>query len=506
MNENRKTTSRRRFIAAGSGAIAGLTVLPARVLGRQGQVPPSDRITAACVGVGSQGMRVMMELMKFPEFQVVSVCDPNRGSEDFIEWGPGELRSKVRALLGDPNWGAQLKGAWCGQAAAKTVVEAYYARQTGTSYKGCTAYADFRELLEKERDVDAVVVGTPDHVHAAASLAALRRGKHVFCQKPMTRTVEEARMMAKAAAAEPHLATQVATMNAASEATRVLTEWVQAGAAGEILEVHNWSSRPFWPQGMDRPEESVPVPEYLDWDLWLGPAPERPFHPAYQPFVWRGWIDFGAGAIGDMGCYSFDTIFRVLGIGQPGGPRLVSVEGSGVVPYLRKGNQVIRFENRESYPAATTNHFELQKTNGKTLHIYWYDGGLRPTRPDFLPTGQELAAEGMLLVGSDGAILCGFNGDAPRLLPAAKAASFEPPKPTLPRSPGLYQEWLQGCRGQGGKPIANFEFAAGVTEMIVLGTIAARLRKKLYWDGEKFTNDSAANELLSTRFRPGWNV
>lgn len=504
MREAGALSSRRDFFAQTTAAAAGLTIASSRALGRAGFVPPSDRISTAFVGVGSQGIRVMLDLVKFPELQAVAVCDPNRGSEDYIEWAPGELRSKVRALLGDPNWGTSLAGAWCGQAAAKAIVDAYYAQLSGADYQGCRTYADFRELLEREADLDAVVVGTPDHLHAVVSLAALKRGKHVFCQKPMTRTVAEARQMADAAAKRPELATQVATGNAASEATRVLAEWVESGVVGPIVRVHNWSSRPFWPQGMGRPPETPPVPDYLNWDLWLGPAPERPYHPVYQPFVWRGWLDFGAGAIGDMGCYSFDTLFRVLGIGRPEGPRLTAVEGSGTIPYLREGVRTLRFENQESYPAASEIHFEFQYSDGRLVDVHWLDGGLRPLRPEALPKNQELAAEGMLLVGQEGSILCGFNGENPRLLPASLNDSFRAPQPTLPRSPGLYQEWLAACRGGGGKPIANFEFAAGVTESILLGTIAARLRKKIWWDGEMVANDPAANDLLKPHYRDGW--
>jgi predicted dehydrogenase len=262
------------------------------------------------------------------------------------------------------------------------------------------------------------------------------------------------------------------------------------GAIGAVREVHNWSSRPFWPQALERPAEAQPVPDYLDWDLWLGPAPERPYHEIYQPFVWRGWHDFGAGAIGDMGCYSFDTLFRVLGLDAP-----TRVEASSTQRY------------EETYPAATTIHFHFPARPGKPpVMVHWYDGGLKPVKPEALGEA-ELPNEGMLLVGDDGEILCGFNGNDPRLIPESAMASYRQPAPTLPRSVGHNEEWIAACQG-GAPAAANFGFASRVTEAILLGNVAVRTGKTLDWDSAAFkvTNDAAANDLLHMAYREGWSI
>ncbi|HRR25374.1 MAG TPA: Gfo/Idh/MocA family oxidoreductase [Acidobacteriota bacterium] len=495
-------TSRRAFLRGSLGAMSA-AVIPRHVLGGRGYVAANDRLAVAFVGVGSQGMRVMMELMAYPQVQAVAVCDPNRGSGDFIEWGRGELRGKVRRLLDDSTWGEGREGAWCGREVALDIVNRYYAKRSGAeSYRGCTAYADFRELLERESDIDAVVVGTPDHVHAAVSVAAMRKGKHVYCQKPMCRTVHEARTMAKVAA-ETGAVTQVAVGNSASEATRVLAEWVAAGAVGSVREVHNWSARPFWPQGIGRPTETLPVPDYLDWDIWLGPAPARPYHPVYQPFVWRGWFDFGTGAIGDMGCYSFDTIFRVLQLEKPD-----LVEATGSVRWIRNGNVVEVFQNGETYPDAMTARIAFPtRGNLARAEVFWYDGGIKPPRPAELETSESLADEGMLLVGDEGKILCDFNGGAPRLLPKRRAESFSQPAKTLPRSPGHYEEWLQACRGERITPAANFEFTARVTESILVPLAAHRAKQVLRWSENRWVpENSTLQGILAPAYRDGWSL
>src|SRR5262249_24168040 len=275
--------------------------------------------------------RVMLGFLRHKDLQAVAVCDPNQGSADYPQWDKGEFCNAVRKLLGtNSGWewlspdepislthSMTVTSGVAGREPCQKIVDAYSGEwKRSGDYRGCSAYRDFRELLDKEKDLDAVVVCTTDNLHAQVSVAAMWKGKHVFCQKPMTHTVYEARRMAEVAR-ETGVATQVAVGNQASEDTRCLTEWIANGAIGPVRQVINWSSRPFWPQGLERPKEAQPVPDGLDWNLWLGPAPERPFHHAYLPFVWRGWYDFGCGALGDMGCYSFDTIFRVLKLEAP---------------------------------------------------------------------------------------------------------------------------------------------------------------------------------------------
>ena len=489
-----RTITRRTAIRTLTTAV-GWTLVPRAALGGQGRTPPSDRLTVACIGVGSQGLRVMMDFLQHPDVQVVAVCDPNQGSHDFVEWWEHELRDKARKLLGPPHasWGgaeSPYTGGPAGLEPARSVVEGYYGAATRSgSYSGCAAVGDFRALLAKRSDLDAVIVGTPDHLHAHVSLAAMRAGRHVFCQKPMAHSVFESGEMARVAR-ETRRATQVAVGNQASEDTRLLCEWIWSGAIGPVREVVNWSSRPFWPQGIARPEAGEPVPPHLNWDLWLGPAQSRPYHRVYQPFVWRGWHDFGAGAIGDMGCYSFDTIFRALKLEAPAGVEASSTE---------------KFD--ESFPRATIVHYDFPARAGMPpVRVTWYDAGLRPPAPPELE-GAALENEGLLFVGDSGKILCGFNGSEPRLIPKARMDAFTPPAPSLPRSPGNEREWIDACKG-GAPGGAHFEFTARVTDAILLGNVAVRTGKRLVWDGaaRQITNEPDANQYLRREYRDGWSL
>jgi len=496
--------NRRRFLQSTGTAAAGL-VLPRRLLGGPGHVPPSEKVNLAFIGTGSQGLRVMFGFLSQPDVQGVAVCDPNRQSSDYPQWGRGEFCNSVRKLLGtnsgwewlSPNDPVDLTrtvkatAGTCGREPARQIVEAYYAKQKEAgAYKGCAAYSSYRDLLEKEKDVDAVVVGAADHLHAAIAIASMKKGKHVYGQKPMTRTVYEARRMAEAAR-EAGVATQVAIGNQASESTRVLCEMVWAGAIGPVRQVINWSSRPFWPQGVDRPKEEPPVPEGMDWNLWLGPSPERPFHRLYHPFNWRGWHDFGGGAIGDMGCYSFDTIFRVLKLEAPSA---VESSSSEATP--------------ETYPKACAMHFDFPARGDlPPVKVTWYDGGLKPPRPAEFGAKDRMRAEGMLFVGDKGAILCGFTGDNPVLLPESRRKEFEPPPKTLPRSPGNEREWIDACKGAKTVPGANFVFTGSVTETIMLGNVALRTGERIAWEREPMkASSSAAQKIIRPEFRAGWDL
>ena len=485
--------SRRTFLEGAASALA-FSIVPRHVLGGVGYVAPSDKLTLACIGVGAQGPRVMMDFLKLPEVQVVGVCDVNRQSSDYSEWGANELRDKVRALLNDPNWGSQFTGPTAGRDPARQIVEAYYGkRKAAGQYHGCTAYNDFREALHQEKDLDGVVVCTPDHWHAPISMTAMKMGKHVYCQKPMTHSVFEARCMADLAR-NTKVATQVAIANSASKSTRQLTEWLAAGVIGPVRRVENWSTRPFWPQGIDRPDGSEPVPDGLDWGLWLGPAPERPFNHVYLPFVWRGWHDFGNGALGDMAQYSFDTIFRVLKLSAP-----VSVEASSTKRYP------------ETFPEASIVRYEFPaRGEMPPVHLTWYDGGLRPERPDELADNVDLTGEdgeGLLFIGDHGTIMCGFEGGHPKLLPESRMKSFVPPPDHLPHSIGHYQEWIAAAKG-GPPGLANFEFEGPVAEAVLLGNIALRVDGRLRWDSAslKFTNSNAAQQLVNVEYRGDWGA
>jgi predicted dehydrogenase len=486
--------SRREFLG-GALSAAAVTIVPRHVLGGPGYVAPSEKLNLACVGVGSQGTRVMMDFLNQPDVQIVSVCDVNRESCDYSEWGRNELRDKIRKLLGPAysSWGADWKACTAGREPARRIVEAYYAGQNPSgTYRGCTAYTDFRELLEKEKGVDGVIVCTPDHWHTEVSITAIKLGKHVYCQKPLTHSIYEARQIAEAARASK-VATQVAVGNQASEATRLLCEWIWAGAIGPVRRVENWSTRPFWPQGINRPGSEEPVPVGLDWDLWLGPAPYRPFNHVYLPFVWRGWFDFGTGALGDMGCYSFDTIFRVLKLGPP-----TSVEASSTEMF------------KETFPAASIIHFNFPaRGEMPAVTLVWYDGGLKPLRPGELEEGRQMGEEneGLLFIGDEGTIMCGFSGENPRLIPESKMRAFKPPPKTLPRSPGHDREWIDACKG-GQPPGANFEFEGPITEALLVGNVALRAGGKVYWDAAnlKVTNALRAQEFVNPKYRPSWTL
>jgi len=294
------------------------------------------------------------------------------------------------------------------------------------------------------------------------------------------------------------VATQIAVANQASEDTRLLCEWIWSGAIGPVRQVANWSSRPFWPQGLDRPKEAEPVPDGLDWDLWLGPAPERPYNHAYAPFVWRGWVDFGCGSLGDMGSYSFDTIFRVLKLEAP-----QSVEASSTERYS------------ETYPWANIVRYDFSaRGDMPAVKFNWYDAGLKPARPDELEENRPLKGEGeeddegLLFIGEHGKILCGFNGANPKLIPQAKMDAFQPPPKTLPRSPGNEREWLDACKGSKVKPGGNFEFSGMVTETLLLGNVTTLVGQKLKWDrpSMKAVNSDAADKYIRPERSKGWEL
>jgi predicted dehydrogenase len=503
--------SRRKFLTQ-TAAAAGLTIVPRRVLGGVNYVAPSDKLNIAFIGVGSQGFRVMLHFLREPDVQGVAVCDPNKSGATHPQWDTHEFANSVHQLLGvtagwdwlSPDTPIQLTHSMrapagvSGREPCQKIVDACYAtQQRSGQYRGCSAYGDFRELLEKQKDLDAVVVCTTDHLHAAVSVAAMKKGKHVFCQKPLTHTIYEARRLAEIAR-ETGVATQIAVANQASESTRLLCEWIWDGVIGPVREVVNWSSRPFWPQGLDRPKDAEPAPEGLDWDLWLGPAPQRPYNRAYAPFAWRGWSDFGCGALGDMGSYSFDTIFRVLKLEAPS-----SVEASTTDRY------------DETYPLASIIRYNFPaRGDMPPVKFTWYDGGLKPPRPDELPEdlplrgdGEEID-EGLLFVGDRGKILCAFNGGSPKLIPEAKMQSYRQPPKTLPRSPGNEREWLDAAKGGKTKPGGNFEFSGMVTETLLLGNVATQLGQRLDWDRSnmRVVNSNLAGKYIRPERRAHWEL
>jgi hypothetical protein len=496
---------RREFLAATSAAAMTFSIVPSQVLGGPGRVPPSEKINVAYIGAGTQGVRQLMEALPREELKVTCICDPNADSTDYVEWGKHEIRDKVRAFLKRSDWGEGVLGCRCGREVGREIVEGYYGANTlAGQYRGCTTYSDFRELLDKEKDTDALYIMTPEHLHGAIALAAMKRGKHVIQHKTLANVLYEARL-SRDTARKTSLATHMFCASAKAS-TSTICEWIAAGAIGEVCEVHNWSYRPIWPQGMvERPKDQPPVPAGMDWDLWLGPVPHLPYHPAYTHAVFRGWYDFGSGALGDMGNYSFFQIWKILKLGVP-----TSVEAGRDQYWAIVDNRWIKQENTVSFPRASVIRFEFPaRESMPPVTLTWYDGGLRPPTPSELEQdGQELAPEGLLLVGDKGKLLCDFMGDNPRLIPRSMMDAFKAPPETLPRPIGELDQWIRACR-DGRASDASFENVYAFAETISLGNVALRINKKLYWDSAnmQFTNSPEANKLLRrSEYRKGWEL
>lgn len=436
--------------------------------------------------------------------KIVAVCDPNKDSTDYVAWGKNEIRDKIRTFLNKPKWGEGVQGCRCGREVGRQIVETYYGNAAASGkYKGCSAYSDFRQLLENQKDLDAVYIMTPDHLHATIAIAAMNKGKHAITHKALSNVLYEARLTIDTASK-----TKAAThmfCAAGNQTTPTLCEWIWNGAIGQVREVHNWSTRPFWPQGMtEYPHERPPVPDGMDWDLWLGPIPHRPYHPAYTHAVFRGWCDFGTGALGDMGNYSFYQIFKILKLPAP-----VSVEASRSQYWIIADNLWHKQQNNVSYPRASVIHFEFPaREDMAPVSLYWYDGGLRPPKPEELEQDHEdMPSEGLLFVGDKGKILAGFTGDNPRIIPETKMRAYKQPPKTLPRPLDELDQWIRACKGA--EPSgASFQNIRPFSEAICLGTIALRTDKKLKWDSAnmRITNVPEANDLMRREYRKGWEL
>jgi predicted dehydrogenase len=495
-----KDMKRRNFITT-TATVAGLSIIPRNVLGGKGFTAPSDRVNLACVGTGTQGTRVLLQLLHMPEVQITSVADPIFEDTRYQNWGEFELRNNIRFAIAEPKWDEGIKGCRAGREPARQIVDKWYSKQKEMTFKACKAYEDFRELLEKETGVDAVVVGTPDHQHAQVSVKAMQKGKHAFCQKPMANAVYEARLMAEMSK-KTGLATQVATANASAEDTDLLCEMIWSGAIGPVREVYNWSNRPVWVTGFTKLPSEEKIPKGFNWDLWLGRAEMRPFSYDYTHTVFRSWFDFGTGAIGDMGCYSFATIYRALKLGA-----LSTVEASeNTIVGLSNGNPTqLKYV---SHPHAMNAHITYPARAGMPqVELFWLDGGLKPPRPkEFDEEGLDFEPDGLMFVGDYGKILCEFEGGKPKIIPASRNKDYIKPPAIIERSKGHYLDWIAAIRG--GKPArCTFEATAPITEALNLAVIAMRTGKKLTWDPVGFkTNNEEANKLIKPFYRPGWEL
>jgi hypothetical protein len=502
--------SRRRFMLAGSAAATALAVVPRHVLGGPGFVAPSEKITLAYIGCGTQGLRELLGMLAMPEVQIVAVCDPVQDSHDYVDWSKDGLRADIARALGKLDWRQGAPGIPGGRDVAREVVETAYANQrSAPQFKGCAAYADFRQLLEQEKDVNAVKIMTPDHLHATIAIAAMNRGKHVLVHKPLANRLQEARLVIETARK-----TKVAThFLPASDGARIrpLKAWIDDGAIGTLREIHNWSNRPMWPQYATTPTDTPPVPAGFDWPLWLGPSLDRPYHPHYTHAVFRGWYEFGGGALADMGHYSLWPVFREFNLDAP-----LCVESRPAHVCALRGNVAVTLRNDYSFPVACTIRFQFAaKADRPPLDIFWYDGSMKPPTPEELVAdNQELAPEGMMFVGDKGKLLGGFHGEDARLIPeqkmrAYRAASHLPqaaPRQRDPRRDGA--SWVAAFKG--GKPTyGDFLLAGPISDAFNLGAVSLRLGgRRLLFDAANMniTNVAEANRLLTRDYRKGWEL
>jgi predicted dehydrogenase len=390
-------------------------------------------------------------------------------------------------------------------------VDSNRASSTFDHYPKVTKYTDFRAMLDKQKDIQAVVVTTPDHTHFHASAMAIQRGKHVYTEKPLTHSVWEARQL-KLLASKHKVATSLGNHGTAHDGLRTAAEIIRSGAIGEVREVHVWTNRPIWPQGVDRPKERQDPPKTLNWDLWLGPAAPRPYYGpragtgrdgTYCPFTWRGWWDFGTGALGDMACHTMNLAFMALRLVAP---TAVSAEVVGGV-------------NAETAPArGVTVTYEIPARHGlPALRLYWYESPYQPGVPRekrvyrrppaaVLEGITNVSESGCMIVGNKGKMYSGSDyGSTYTLLPRADFQDYRPPQRTIPRSPGHHAEWIRACKG-GVPAMSNFvDYAGPLTELVLLGNVAMRVGERFTWDSEKLqANVAAAAQYVRRPYRKGW--
>ena len=444
----RNKISRRMFLAGTAAAsMVGCATARKPSLRRLGYRSPNEKLNVAGIGVGGKGGG---DIDGCKSENIVVLCD--------VDWGR--------------------------------------ARDSFRDFPQAKRYRDFREMLEKEdKNIDAVTISTPDHVHAVAAMMAMKMGKHVYVQKPLTHSVYEARKLTEAAR-KYGVATQMGNQGHSGEGVRRFCEMIWSGTIGEVREVHAWTNRPIWPQGIPEPLPEQPVPEDkdIDWDLWLGPAPWRPYNSDYAPFKWRGWWDFGTGALGDMACHIMDPVNWAMMLGYPSSVECLSQEG----------------KNDQTAPNKSIIRYEFPARGGMPpVTVTWYDGGNLPPRPEGIGENVRLGDgdNGSLFIGERGMIAIGTYGGSPRLFPESLRADYETPDPMIPRSIGHYREWIQACKGGAPSP-GNFDYAGPFTEWVVMGNLALRCEGKLLWDGEKMkvTNNRGANRYVRRKYRKGWKL
>jgi len=475
----KNSMNRRKFIGTAAATAATITVVPRHVLGGPGFVAPSDKITVANIGCGTQGLREMPGMLQNPDIQVVSVCDVNKFTTDYLDWSSEGIRNSIRKTLEDPTWGSNYKGIPGGRDIGKEYVEKYYGenRASGT-YKGCSSYEDYRELLEKEPDVDVIKIMTPDHHHAYLAISAMKKGKHVITHKPIANRMSEGRLTIETAK-QSNVKTHLLAWSERPEHELIL-KWIKDGAIGNLKEIHNWSYRPVWEQWPSRPKESKPVPDGFNWELWLGPVPDLPYHPNYTHNRFRGWYDFGGGSIADMGHYSLFPLFLAFGIDTPP----VAAKAYGTTHRYIDGNTYKWLDNDVSFPLSSLIQIEFPKQkNLPAFDLLWYDGGMKPFIPEELKEDKrDMPDEGMMFVGDQGKILAGFLGQDPEIIPSRRMKAYQGEKELPERERGPRSNtWAASIKADKESP-GSFKYAGVVTEAINLAAIALRADKKVEYD------------------------
>lgn len=473
MKKNVIGISRRRFLAGAAATAGAFTIVPRSVLGGGKFVAPSEMVNIAIIGCGGQGRTNGRGLYGQKDARVIAVVDP-RDQADYSPYYYGGVAGRVPVK--------------------KEVEERY--QQDNPNFK-CAEYTDFRRMFDKEKDnIDAVLVATPDHAHAVVTMGAIKLGKHVYCEKPLTHNISEVRLIAKAAK-EAGVATQMGNQGRSDEGHRLTCEWIWAGLIGQVREVYAWTGAGGWSGGRGRPKETPAVPSGFDWDMWLGPIKQRPYSPQYAPYNWRGWWSFGTGAVGDMGVHNLEPAFAALDLREP-----ISVEGQS------------DFVDSEVVGPNNTVVWEYgARGDMAPVKVYWYDGGKMPARPKELEEDRMMGegSNGILLIGDKGTIMGGGWSKSPRIIPETKMRSLRdklPPK-TMRRSKGHHRDWLDACKG-GPEACSNFGYAAGHVEFILLGDVAIRAQKKIMWDSKnmKATNCPEADEFINhtSHYREGWTL
>ncbi|QEG20803.1 Gfo/Idh/MocA family protein [Mariniblastus fucicola] len=460
------TINRRKFIKAGAVSAATFTIVPRHVLGGAGFTAPSDRVNVALIGAGGRGFKNAKELMKVDGVTITDIVDPAEhwNLEDFYYKGVA------------------------GRLPVADAVDKHYSSEK--QVHKCRLHSDYRKFFDGGNDVDAVLCATPDHAHALVSLRAMREGKHVYCEKPLTHNIAEARLVAKVAK-ETGVATQLGNQLHSSEQLRTIVEMIRAGAIGNVTEVHAWVPATRWnPELGGRPTEAMPIPKGLDWDLWQGPRKAASFHSAIAPVGWRDFWTYGLGAMGDFGCHDLDAAVWALELGKP-----TSVE---MHPAGYMDNDIV--------PFGELGYFDFAARGDKPpVKITWYSGGPKPKKPEAMKD-DEFPGRGVMFVGEKGTLVNAAYGSGPELL-EPELKNFQLPAATLPKTNGHHQDWIDAARG-GPAASSNFEVGAHLTEITLLGVVALRLGKKIQWDDDnmKVTNSEKAEPIINGEYRAGWKL